>query len=664
MAEAKIVGVRTRKDGATFTNLDLSGIPDDSWQIVSFMWSNSAATVSMPAGWTVLFPVETTGTRRNMVFGRKRVAGDPTTATVTLSASAQIATTTLWGTGNWESRVIGSSRVRSTVGTAGSRTQNIAPSLAAPAKSLVIAITNEATNARTLADEISAVSPSSWARYSYLGQPDTTANNIETTGIYWNAFQNAGASGDVAFTYTSAQDNNGWAAQIAIPGDFVIAPGAPAGTLNFTSNIWADQVSMTLVGKTTGAQEVELLVNGQTFTATPDSAGYFRVVGTGLSPSSTYIWELRVDNVLRDSDTLVTLPGWNNSDINGMTFAWGSCFDAYTSAVFGLINARQPRFIAELGDWGYQYITGGANGNTSPTDVATVRAHREPVLAAAAPQGLFTKYPTSYTYSDCDGGGSNADSTVGGLATGAVQAAYRQQFAHPTLTLTNTGFRYWRIGRVLFIHTDETTAASARGSADNSSKTKLGAEQKTAFKDLITTASQQGWAVVWFGDGPWAVPASVGTHNDWSAYNTERTELGNYIQASGVKLVRLHGDTHALFADDGTNNPWGGFPYASAAPLHTTANPYNRPVSNGSWPTAQTGSSRQYGIGEFTDVNGNLTLTIHGYSSTNAAPTEVERFNMVMNLAESDASSQPWAKLYIGDMEASKLYIGDTQVWP
>ena len=663
MAEAKIVGVRTRKDGASFT-LDVSGIPDDSWQIVSFMWSNAAATVSMPAGWTVLFPMETTGTRRNIVFGRKRVAGDPTSVAVTLSASAQIATTTLWGTGNWENRVIGTSRVRSTVGTAGSRTQNIAPSLNAPAKSLAIAITQEATNGWVQLDEISSVTPSTWARYSYNAQPTSAASNIETQGIYWNAFQTTQATGDVAFTYRSAQDNNGWAAQIAIPGDFVIAPGAAPGALNFTSNIWADQVSMTLAGKTTGAAEVGLVVNGQTFTAAPDAAGYFQVTGTGLSPSSTYIWDLLVDGVSRDSNTVTTLPGWDNNDINGLTFAWGSCFDAYTSAVFGLINARQPRFIAELGDWGYQYITGGANGNTSPTDVATVRAHREPVLAAAAPRSLFTKYPTSYTYSDCDGGGSNADSTTGGIATGAVQAAYRQQFAHPPLPLPETGFRSWRIGRVLFVHTDETTAASARGAADNAQKTKLGSNQKSMFKQMIDTAQEQNWAVVWFGDGPWATPPSVGTHNDWSAYNTERVELGNYIQNSGVKLVRLHGDTHSLFADDGTNNPYGGFPYASAAPLHTTANVYGRPVTHGSWPTAQTHSSRQYGIGEFSDVDGNLTLTIRGYSSTNALPTEVERFNMVMNLAEGSASSQPWASLYIGDMQASKMYLGDLQVWP
>lgn len=663
MAEAKIVGVRTRKDGATFT-LDVSGIDDGSWQIISLMYSNNTVTTTLPAGWDVLVPMETTGTRRNIIYGRKRVAGDPTSVQITLSASAQISTTLLWGTGTWENRVIGASRVRSTVGAGGSRFSNIAPSLAAPAKSLLLAFSHEATNAWVQADEIASVSPNTWARYSYIGQPTSAASNIETQGVYWNAIQSAGPSGDLTVTYTTAQDLNGWAVQIAIPGDFVVPPGATPGTWNFTSNIWADHKSMTLAGKTTAAAEVELTVNGQTFTAVPDSAGYFRVKGTGLTARSTYIWELRVDGILRDSDTVTTLPGQEPNDINGFTFAWGSCFDAYTSAVFGLINNRQPGFIAELGDWGYQYITGGANGNTSPTDVATVRTHREAVLAAAAPQGLFTKYPTSYTYSDCDGGGSNADSTTGGIATGAVQAAYRQQFAHPTLPLANTGFRTWRIGSVLFIQTDETTAATARGTADSSSKTKLGAEQKTAFKAAIDDAATNGWAVVWFGDGPWATPPAVGTHNDWSAYNTERVEIGSYIQNSGVKLVRLHGDTHSLFADDGTNNPYGGFPYASAAPLHTTANVYGRPVTHGSWPTVQTNSSRQYGIGEFSYVGGNLTLTIHGYSSTNAAPTEVERYNMVMNLAEGTPSSQPWANLYIGDQQALAMYVGETQVWP
>ncbi|MCK8477244.1 alkaline phosphatase D family protein [Microbacterium aurugineum] len=424
-------------------------------------------------------------------------------------------------------------------------------------------------------------------------------------------------------------------------GEQIRAAGPTAGTLTFLSNVWADQSSAVIVGKVADATDVTVTVGGISSTVSPDSAGYFRASVTGLTAGTSHAWDVSVDDVSRRTGTVVTLP----TSADGLTFGWGSCFDSNTSGVFGLIAARTPDFYAMLGDWGYQYITGGPNGNTSPTDVETVRAHREAVLAATNPQGFFTGRPISYTVSDCDGGGANADGTTGGLATGAVQAAYRQQFAHPTLPLTNSGARSWVVGRVRFIQTDETVAASAKATADgyrdnptpeqpsvpNPDKTKLGAEQKAWFKGQIDAAKAEGQAVVWFGDGPWIEPISI-TGNSWRAYPTERAELGNYIAASGVRLIRLHGDTHTLFYDDGTNNPWGGFPTASAAPMHTTAQPFGYTVSGGKWPTSTTNSSRQYGIAQVADDGATLTLSLQGYSSTVSAPTEVERFNATVDL--------------------------------
>ena len=435
------------------------------------------------------------------------------------------------------------------------------------------------------------------------------------------------------------------------------------GTLTFLSNAHATQTGVALAGKTAAAEAVELSVGASTATATPDADGYFRVSLGGLAAGQEHSWTLSVDGFVARTGAIRTLP----STADGMTILWGSCFDSYTSGFFALAADRDPDMIVNLGDWGYQYITGGTNGNTSPLDVATVRAHREPVLAAPAPQALFTAFPVSYTYSDCDGAGSNADGTTGGHATGAVQAAYRQQFAHPPLPLENSGARSWTVGRVRFIQTDETAAASVRDSTDDASKTKLGAEQKAWFKAEIDAAATAGQSVVWFGDGPWIEPAGQGsaTYNSWAKYNTERTELGEYIATSGVKLVRLHGDTHTLFLDDGTNNQWGGFPTASAAPFHTTANPYQSPTTGGSWPTVQTNSSRQYGIAQIADDGDVLTIELHGFSSTNGEPAEVERFSEVFDITPGAAgdSPQPWDAVYVGDQPASAVYVGDEMVW-
>ena len=411
--------------------------------------------------------------------------------------------------------------------------------------------------------------------------------------------------------------------------------GASApGTLTFLSNIWGSQSSLRVSGKVADATNVTFAVGGNTTTVTPDAAGYFKATLTGLTAGTSHSWEVLVDGVSRRTGSSRTLP----STLNGHRILWGSCFDTYTSGFFANAAARDPDLIAMVGDWSYPYL----NGVIASTDLATVRAVKETVLAAAGPQGLFSKFITSYTYSDTDGAGANSDGTWQGFTSGAVQGAYRQQWAHPDLPLADTGARSWVIDKVRFIQTDELTMAADRSATDNSSKSKLGTAQKAWFKAQIDAAKDAHQSVVWFGDGPWLGAASTGgTNNQWTAYSTERTEPGAYIAASGVKLIRLHGDTHTLFCDDGTNNQWGGFPTASAAPFHTTANPYGGTVTGGKWPTAQTNSSRQYGIAEFSESLGVLTLNLRGYSSTNSEPTEVERFNMPVDMTPAAVVTYP-----------------------
>ncbi|AWY05862.1 phosphoesterase [Microbacterium phage Pioneer3] len=443
-----------------------------------------------------------------------------------------------------------------------------------------------------------------------------------------------------------------------------IRQGVQVGSLDFISNSWGVNGELVMVGKVANASSVTLSMDGQTASTTPDSAGYFRVRVEGLTPGALVPNDLLVDDVSRRTGTIKTL----RNTLNGLRILWGSCFDSITSGFFANATARDPDLVAMLGDWSYMYL----NGVFASTDVAVVRATREPVLRAALPQAFFSERVVSHTYSDTDSAGGNADGTYDGFVAGSVQAAYRQQFAHPDLPLPDCGARSWVIEQVRFIQTDEITLSSLKSAPDNSSKTKLGVSQKAWFKAQIDAAAAAGQSVVWFGDGPWIEPAQV-TGNSWRAYNTERTEIGAYIQASGVKLIRLHGDTHTLFVDDGTNNNWGGFPTASAAPFHTTANPYGYPVSgdgNGggqSYPPTPTqiNGARHYGIADFTSADGAITLTIRGFSSTAAEPTEVERFNMAVDLTPTaDPSSQPWAEVRIGADLVDAMFVGSDQVWP
>lgn len=121
---------------------------------------------------------------------------------------------------------------RGTVG-ASPRNQNVAPSVDAAAGSVVIAITQEATSAQLAADEITGTSPTGWTRARWIEQ---IPNYLETIGIYQKAMPAPGATGDLTVTYSSTQDSNGWAVQVAIPGT---APASPLPGFSSVSQMLA-----------------------------------------------------------------------------------------------------------------------------------------------------------------------------------------------------------------------------------------------------------------------------------------------------------------------------------------------------------------------------------------------------------------------------------------
>lgn len=214
MADAAVLGTAyTRVNDSLSPAVSIADVPVGAWVIVSLMSASSTATFTAPAGWEVLKAVETTGTRRNQMWGRVKQLGDGNTATFSTSVLNAMTFGVVWGTGDWANRVVGASRTRSTVG-ASPRSQNIAPSLTAPASSVVVAITQEATSAQVATDEITGTSPAGWTRARWVEQ---IPNYLETIGIYQKPMSTAGASGDLTVTYSSAQDSNGWAVQVAIP---------------------------------------------------------------------------------------------------------------------------------------------------------------------------------------------------------------------------------------------------------------------------------------------------------------------------------------------------------------------------------------------------------------------------------------------------------------
>jgi len=498
-----------------------------------------------------------------------------------------------------------------------------------------------------------------WYPGNSSGTPDETYTSAMTLGVTNAVFGNP-SSATVALVMRTANFRATDGEQVRV--------GVSAGTLVYNLVGLATDTTIRAVAKTSGATSVRMVASTSVSmtspiygpAVTPDADQYSQHEITGLAANTQYYWAMEVDGNLNASvngkaKTLPT-PGSQAS----FSFWTGSCHDSPGSSVFGFILARNPLFGVQLGDMGYPYITGGLgtgpNQNIAPTDTAQIRTNRELTITATNPNLLYRSVPFSHTYSDCDGPGGNGDGTWPALVGGQVQAAYRQQFAHPPLSMSTNGARSWIVGRIRMVHTDELTLSSSRDATDNSSKTKLGTDQKAWFKAELLAAKAAGQIVVWCGDGPWLTAATTGTDNSWGRYMTERAELGTFISTNRIRIVRIHGDSHTLFADWGTNNNAGGFPTISAAPMHTTAQAFGRPTTSGSYPSATTNSARQYGIYDIVDTGNNISMTYHGYSSTVSAPTEVERVTMTLVWSM-------WNDVKVGATPALAVYTNGQLVW-
>lgn len=446
----------------------------------------------------------------------------------------------------------------------------------------------------------------------------------------------------------------------------------PASVLNY--NIVGDPRSdgFTVACGTANTDSVRLAVSTSSDLSsptyfgpvTPDANGYAKLVATGLSPNVRYHWGVEHDGTQNTSikgQCLTTpAPGTQAS----YKFITGSCHDYNLSSMFANLRthalAQNSLFLVHLGDLGYPWIT--ASGTPiAPSDQALLRAAREEYLAVEEPMALYRSIPISYTYSDGDGAGANSDGTWPAFVSGDVQAAYRTQIPNPTLPLADTQARSWVIGRERHIQTDELTMASARGATDNSAKTKLGAAQKAWFKDELQAAKDANEVVFWYGDGPWVGSPSVGgTLQEWRAYNTERVELGNYIQTLGVKIIRIHGDTHSLAADSGANNAYGGFPFISAAPLGTTAHTFGPSVDHGFYPPVTTNGARQFGDYTVTDTGDAISLDFAGYSWDGSA--YVERVSMVTTW-DMSSPTQMWTSVSFEGNFATEAWFNGQLIW-
>lgn len=402
-----------------------------------------------------------------------------------------------------------------------------------------------------------------------------------------------------------------------------ISDGAPApfGT-GWVLSRWiggGTSTSIKATVRTAAAAAVRLKVSTASNLATspvysssqvPDADGTVRLSVTGLTPNTQYYYGIEVDSVV-DTEfngefrTLVA-----EGKPASYSFAAAACARNWSdSASFDAILAqtgpggRKPLFFQHLGDLFYF---------AENTSVAVdFQDFHDRLMSSPKQNNFFGKIPSNYTWSDHDSGGSNHDGASAALPY--AQVAYRSRVPSPTLPDANGIYYSYVVGRVRYIVTDGRSFMDPIAQTDDGDKSKLGDTQKTWFKARLLDPEP---VKVWIHEDAWMGTTYVGD-DQWTAYATERAELAAFITANNVRVAYIHGDLHALAADDSTNAV-GDFPIFCASPLDNTAFIGNATWSAGTYPLADSVAPNyylQYGWFDVTDTGDSITLAFKGMDS-------------------------------------------------
>jgi hypothetical protein len=448
-------------------------------------------------------------------------------------------------------------------------------------------------------------------------QQTATGATMKSGGVYhkFGIYRNdPGVAGHVTLFHSGL-----WVATTRAELDNVI-PGVTDGTggtpqsatvtYNWVGNVSSTGATVsTKFGNLAGGETARLAVSTSSAMTSPtygtsqtvDANGYAKLPAPSLSASTTYFYGVSINNGSASNlGSFKTFPASGTQ--TSFTFGFASCANA-DSAALPLLRNRNPAFFLHMGDLGYFDIT-----TNTP---ASFRSAIDGVMQRTNHKPFFTNIPTAYTWSDHDWAANDSNGTA---ASGpAAQSVYRQVVPHYTLGSSDGQgiYQTFVYGRVRFILTDLRSYKSAQSATDNSSKTMMGATQKTWFKNLITSSTEQ--AIVWVCELPWIQTTTAG-EDQWGGYNTERQELATYISGSGKHVVIVSGDMHALGFDSGTNSA-GGIPVFQAAPLHQAASVKGGPYSGGTYPTSGSAVVEQYGHMTVTDSGTAIQFAFKGYDA-------------------------------------------------
>ncbi len=330
----------------------------------------------------------------------------------------------------------------------------------------------------------------------------------------------------------------------------------------------------------------------------------------GLRPDTAYRASLEIKGTNETAETarFRTFPAGPAS----FRFAFGSCGRTGSKlGTYDRIREHRPLFFLCPGDFHYE-------------DIKTNRVEKfwrayDAVLGSRVQGRLYREVPLVYVWDDHDFGGNASDDRA--LSRPAARAAYELYAPHYPLAFRGPEepiSHAFTVGRARFIVTDLRSQREPVTMQDGPGKTMLGKAQKEWLKRELMAANGAFPLIFWVTPVPWngttqtnhywpvttnllgyihhetlayttnhGARPSKPTGDSWAWYAAEREELATFVRDQRIRgLVILHGDMHALAADDGRNTDFakgGGapIPVFAAAPLDQTWSIKGGPYSAG-----------------------------------------------------------------------------------
>jgi prolyl oligopeptidase len=337
-----------------------------------------------------------------------------------------------------------------------------------------------------------------------------------------------------------------------------------------------------------------------------------------LEPDTKYYYAVEIDGRLERAKrgSFRTLPGPGPASFQ---FGFASCArTGSASESFDRIRENDPLFFLHMGD--FQYLDIRTNSR------ALFRAAYDSVLASPSQSELYRNVPLAYVWDDHDFGGNNANRRSDTQEAARLTYEEFMPHYPLVFDRSGPIAQTFSVGRVKFILTDLRSDRDSVTNKDDEHKTILGDKQKEWFKRELLEANGKYPLIVWMSSVPWigrdgtnvyrnvrtnefgyihhamlagrtnaesrrgfgrnpggrtnetsgastnsaragrgrTAPPPRTDQDHWSVFSTERREIADFIKSNHIQgLCILHGDSHMIAADDGSNADYatgGGAP--------------------------------------------------------------------------------------------------------